>query len=57
MMTEKSRQHGITIYSYFIRLFYLRKLRVLLIDLYSGVDSSDQLAVLLKCDRWREMRE
>ena len=35
MMTERSRQHGINIYSYFIRLFYLRKLKSLVQDIYS----------------------
>ena len=57
MMTESSRQHGITIYSYFIRLFYLRKLRMLLVDLYSHPESSDKLTVLLQSDKWKEIRE
>ena len=57
MMTESSRQHGITIYSYFIRLFYLRKLRKLLVDLYSHPESSIKLTVLLHSDEWKEMRE
>ena len=56
MMTERSRQHGINIYSYFIRLFYLRKLKSLVQDIYSESESYS-LSELLSTETWREMKE
>lgn len=56
MMTERSSQHGINIYSYFIRLFYLRKLKSLVQDIYSESESYS-LSELLSTETWREMKE
>ena len=56
MMTERSRKHGINIYSYFIRLYYLRKLKSLVLDIYSESESFS-LSKLLSTETWRDLKE
>ena len=56
MMTERSRQHGITIYSYFIRLFYLRKLKALLHTVYEEA-TTYSIMDLLRTQEWKSMKE